>query len=53
MARRLTENGIEVIASRKGSDGRVHIAMCGASTGRLNVYTIPAGSLPKARELGF
>ena len=53
MARELTENGIEVNASRKGSDGRMHITMCGASTGRLNVYSIATESLPRARELGF
>ena len=53
MARELTENGIEVKAKRKGSDGRVHITMCGASTGRLNVYSIATESLPAARELGF
>jgi len=53
MAKELAENGIEVKASRKGSDGRMHIAMCGASTGRLNVYSIAAESLPRARELGF
>lgn len=53
MARELTENGIEVKASRKGSDGRMHIAMCGASNGRLNVYSIATESLARARELGF
>ena len=53
MARELTENGIEVNVSRKGSDGRMHITMCGASTGRLNVYSIATESLPRARELGF
>lgn len=53
MAGQLTDKGIEVKASRKGNDGRVRIAMCGASTGRLNVYTIPTAGLPKARELGF
>jgi hypothetical protein len=53
MARELTVNGIEVKASRKGSDGRMHITMCGASTGRLNVYSIATESLPRARELGF
>jgi hypothetical protein len=53
MAGELTENGIGVKASRKGSDGRMHITMCGASTGRLNVYSIATESLPRARELGF
>lgn len=53
MAGELTANSIEVKASRKGSDGRMHITMCGASTGRLNVYTIATEHLPRARELGF
>ena len=53
MARELTAKGIEVKASRKGSDGLMHIAMCGASNGRLNVYLIATESLAKARELGF
>ncbi len=53
MARELTENGIKVKAKRKGSDGRMHITMCGASTGRLNVFSIPASALPEARKLGF
>ena len=53
MARELVDNSIEVKASRKGSDGRVHIAMCGASTGQLNVYSIAAESLPAARKLDF
>ena len=34
MARELTENGIEVSTSRKGNDGRIHIAMCGALVDR-------------------
>lgn len=53
MAKELTRNGIEVKASRKGTDGAMHIAVCGASTGKLNVYTIATEALPKARELGF
>ncbi|HHH45011.1 MAG TPA: hypothetical protein ENK49_12810 [Gammaproteobacteria bacterium] len=53
MARELSENGIEVKSSRKGTDGRVHISMCGASTGRLNVYSIATESLPAAQALGF
>lgn len=53
MAKELTDNGIEVTASRKGSDARVHIAMCGASTGRLNVYSIDSTALSRAEELGF
>lgn len=53
MAQELTAAGIDVVASRKGTDGLLHIAMCGASTGRLNVFTIPTDSLEKAQELGF
>lgn len=49
----LNKNDIAVQASRKGTDGLVHIAMCGASTGILNVYSIPTQALAKARELGF
>ena len=53
IANELKEKSIEVKASRKGNDGRMRIAMCGASTGGLNVYTIDTGELAKARELGF
>jgi hypothetical protein len=31
----------------------MHIAVCGASTGRLNVYTIHSAALPQAQALGF
>jgi hypothetical protein len=53
MAEELTAAGVEVKSSRKGTDGLMHIAMCGASTGRLNVYTIATEALRKAQELGF
>lgn len=53
MAKELTDKGIEVTNSRKGRDGLVHIAVCGASTGSLNVYSISAETLTKAKELGF
>ncbi len=53
MAEELRRKGIKVEASRKGHDGLVHISVCGASTGNLNVYTIAGESLPKARALGF
>ena len=53
MAKEFTTNGIKVKASRKGSDALMHIAICGASTGKLNVYRIATNALPKARELGF
>ena len=53
MAKELTDKGIEVKTSRKGSDGLVHIALCGASTGSLNVYSIDSTAFPHAEELGF
>lgn len=53
MAKQLTAAGIEVLDSRKGNDGLAHIAVCGASTGSINVYTIRREQLPAAREAGF
>ena len=53
MAEELKNEGIKVGASRKGHDGLAHISVCGASTGKLNVYSIARESLPKARALGF
>ena len=53
MAEALTGAGIEVLDSRKGTDGRAHIAVCGASTGRINVYKIQYSDLPAARQAGY
>ena len=53
MVGELQKQGIKVAASRKGHDGLTHISVCGASTGRLNVYTIDGEFLPEARALGF
>ena len=53
MAEGLESAGIAVSASRKANDGLAHIAVCGASTGAINVYTIPRESLDDARRLGF
>jgi hypothetical protein len=44
---------IEVLSSRKGKDGLDHIAVCGASTGAINVFTIAQKSLAAAERLGF
>jgi hypothetical protein len=49
----LVAKGIEVFASRKGSDGLMHIAVCGASTGAINIFAIEPEDLLAARELGF
>lgn len=53
MTKELETAGIEVLASRKGSDGLAHIAVCGASTGAINVYTITRDDLRTAQRLGF
>jgi len=53
MAENLAKAGIEVLASRKGTDGLAHIAVCGASTSAINVFTIRRDKLEAARTLGF
>ncbi|MAT64768.1 MAG: hypothetical protein CMN57_03905 [Gammaproteobacteria bacterium] len=49
----LTRAGVEVLCGRKAQDGRAYPAMCGAATGRINVYTIQASDLVRAQGLGF
>jgi len=49
----LTAKGIEVMQGRKGADGFMHIAVCGASTGVINIFAIAPEDLDRARELGF
>ena len=53
MADELTAAGIEVLASRKGKDGLDHIAVCGASTGAINVFTISQAALAIAEHIGL
>jgi len=53
MAEELGAAGIEVLASRKAKDGLEHIAVCGASTGAINVYTIAQADLAVAESMGF
>jgi hypothetical protein len=53
MSKELEAKGIEVEASRKGTDGLVHISVCGSSTGAINVYVIDRGALPAAQRLGY
>ncbi len=53
MGARLAEAGIPVHCSEKARDGRARVAVCGAPSGAINVYTIPAVDLNRARELGF
>jgi hypothetical protein len=53
MAKELKGSGIEVLTMRKGADALAHIAVCGASTGAINVFTIRRDVLPAAQKLGY
>jgi len=53
MAKELQGVGIEVASSRKGTDGLLHISVCGASSGTINVFVIDRGSLPAAQRIGY
>lgn len=53
MAQKLVGAGIEVNCSQKGHDGLGRPAVCGESTGNLNVYEIDASKLADAEALGF
>lgn len=53
MEKMLTGAGIPVLGSRKGTDGLVHIPVCGASTGNINVYSIERDGLAAAQDIGF
>jgi len=53
MAKELETAGVDVVTSRKGTDGLVHISVCGSSTGAINVYVIDRGALPAAERLGY
>lgn len=51
MAKELNE--IMIYSSRKKSDGRMHIQVCGYITGMANVFEINAKDLAKAESKGF
>lgn len=53
MAKELETAGIDIVTSRKGTDGLAHISVCGASTGAINVYIIDREALPAAQKLGY
>ena len=49
----LEAEGVRVWRSACGSDGRMRIAACGASTGQLNLFDIAPEDLPRAEVLGY
>ena len=53
MEKALRAANIAVQAKAKKADGIQHPQMCGASTGRMNVYRINTSDWEKARVLGF
>ena len=53
MEKELRAANIAVQAKAKKPDGIQHPQMCGASTGRMNVYRINTSDWEKARVLGF
>lgn len=53
MRNELVSAGVEVVCAQKARDGKAYPAMCGAATGRINVFTIDASALDRAEALGF
>ena len=51
MAREL--KGIKIYSQENKMDGLMHIQVCGAATGRANVYEISKDNLGKAKAKGF
>lgn len=52
-ASELQRNGVKVLNSRKGNDGKMHAMSCGMPTGSLNAYQISRDDLPRALTMGF
>lgn len=52
-AMELRKGKVRILESRKASDGKMHMQMCGAPTGSANQYLIPRSDLPQAVALGF
>ena len=52
-AQELKTAQIPVLESKKGSDGMMHIQMCGAPKGSTNSFLIPKDKLAQALTLGY
>ena len=52
-AKDLQDAKIPILEQSKKNDGKLHIQMCGAPTGKNNSYRIPKAMLPQATALGF
>jgi hypothetical protein len=53
MATELAQAGIKSFDKQKFHDSQLHIQMCGADKGTMNVYLIEKTQLQKAVSLGF
>jgi len=53
MQRELTDKGIDVVCAQSGYSGLLYPQVCGAGTGKINIYTIREPNLPDAEALGF
>ena len=49
----LTNAGIDVACAQEGHDGLYRTTVCGAGTGKLNIYKINKKDLQVAESLGF
>lgn len=49
----LINKKIQVFDATTRPDGRMHMAVCGAPTGMVHVFTIPSKNLKAAERLGF
>src|SRR5437870_3288027 len=49
----LTDQGIEVVSSRRGHDCLMRTQVCGQKTGAINIYRIKKDQLDAAISLGF
>jgi hypothetical protein len=53
MKQELIDAGIDIISARNGSDDKIRVTVCGASTGNLNIYKINEKDLGTADKIGF
>lgn len=49
----LQKRGIKILSSKKASDQKMHIQVCGAPQGSSNAYEIPRAQLEEAASIGF
>lgn len=52
-AEELRKEKVEVLEARRGTDGKMHIQMCGAAEGTMIQLRIPKEALPIAKAKGF